>query len=169
MKTDEILTLFDYNYWANRRILDAAVQVVPEKVVLPVSLSWGSVHGTLVHTLSAEWIWRVRCQEGGSPTGLLDATEFPTLDSLRQRWDEEEQAMRAYLGSLSDEQLAQTIDYKNTRGQAYSMVLWSILVHVVNHGTQHRAEVAHFLTEFGQSPGDIDFSIYLQNCAPSAR
>ena len=160
MKTNEILTLFDYNYWANRRILDAAAQVMPEQMVMPTSLSWGTVHGTLVHTLSAEWIWRVRCQEGVSPSSLLDAAEFSTLDRLRQRWDEEEQAMRSYLGAMADEDLAQTIDYKNTRGLPHSMVLWSILVHVVNHGTQHRAEVAHFLTDFGQSPGDVDFIVY---------
>ena len=61
---------------------------------------------------------------------------------------------------MADEDLVQTIAYKNTRGLEHSMVLWPILVHVVNHGTQHRAEVAHFLTDFGQSPGDVDFILY---------
>jgi uncharacterized damage-inducible protein DinB len=39
--------------------------------------------------------------------------------------------------------------------------LWRCLVHVVNHGTQHRSDAAVMLTNFGQSPGGIDFTLFL--------
>jgi uncharacterized damage-inducible protein DinB len=35
------------------------------------------------------------------------------------------------------------------------------MIHVMNHGTQHRSEAAAILTSFNQSPGDLDFTMYL--------
>ena len=50
-------------------------------------------------------------------------TEFPTVEALRARWREEEQAMRAYLASLADDKLQQFIKYKTTRGVPFDNVL----------------------------------------------
>ena len=40
-------------------------------------------------------------------------------------------------------------------------ILWHCLYHVVNHGTQHRSEAAALLTDYGSSPGDLDFTLFL--------
>ena len=34
--------------------------------------------------------------------------------------------------------------------------VWQMLVHVFNHGTQHRSEAALVLTQEGHSPGEMD-------------
>jgi uncharacterized damage-inducible protein DinB len=39
--------------------------------------------------------------------------------------------------------------------------VWQTIVHVVNHGTQHRSEAAAILTGYGQSPGELDFDTFL--------
>ena len=107
-------------------------------------------------------VWRLRCAEGISLSALPDENDFPTVEVLCEHWLDEEQKMRAYLNSLSDEVLTQTVHYKTTKGVPYENVLWNLLVHVVNHGTQFRGEAGIALTAYGQSPGDLDLLLYFR-------
>jgi uncharacterized damage-inducible protein DinB len=159
VNVQEIRTLYDYNCWATDRILDRAEQVSPEIFIS------AKLHSTLVHMLSAEWVWRSRWQ-GVSPTSMLDPNEFPTLDALRARWDQERRHMYAFLDTLGDSALSQTIAYTNTRGHGYTDLLWQMMMHVLNHGTQHRSELAMLLTELGHSPGDLDIIAFVRESAP---
>jgi uncharacterized damage-inducible protein DinB len=162
MQVSDILTLYEYNYWANQHLLDVASQLSEAQFAAPVPVSHKSVRGTLVHVMSAEWLWRSRLQEGVFPTAMLDETDFPTVGALRLRWENEEQTMRAYLSSLTDEALNGVVHYRTTKGTPASMILWHALFQVINHGMQHRSEAAVVLTSYGYSPGDIDFTLYLR-------
>ncbi|MFL5800933.1 MAG: DinB family protein [Roseiflexaceae bacterium] len=160
MNIQDILTLYDYNYWATRRILTAGAHVGLDQFLAPAAHSHGGLRGTLVHTLDTEYGWRMLCQNSTAMPDMAEAA-FPTLQALEQRWREEEQAMRAYLGSLTDDELAGHVRYTTSSGQARERVLWHCLLHVVNHGTQHRSEAAAILTGYGHSPGDLDFTLFL--------
>jgi len=162
MDKNDILTLCDYNYWATARVLNAAANVSPEQFAAPFKLSHGSLRGALVHVLGAEAVWRLRCQTGISPSALPAESDFPSLESLRVRWAEEEDAMRSFLAALTDDQLNQRIQYKTTKGVPFENVLWQLLAHVVNHGTQFRSEAAIALTEYGHSPGDLDMLAFFR-------
>ncbi|MBP8947783.1 MAG: DinB family protein [Candidatus Promineofilum sp.] len=163
MHCEEIQLLFAYNAWANERILAAAEGLSEAQYTADVlGLSHGSIRATFVHTLGAEIIWRRRCLEGVSPVTFLAAAEVPTFAALRQRWAAEDVALRAGVARLTDETLTAPITYHTMRGTPMDNPLWQILAHVVNHGTQHRAEAAVALTAFGCSPGDVDLIVYLR-------
>lgn len=162
MNSSEILLLYDYYYWANARILNALVRVTPEQFMARNSSSYGSLRGTLAHALFAETIWRRRLQGEQMPSGLPVEADFPTPQSLIEAWAREEPVMRAYLANLSDSALQATFQYKNTKGVPFQNVVWHILMHILNHSTQHRAEAAAMLTDFGQSPGDIDMIVFFR-------
>ena len=160
MQISEILLLYSYNYWATERILTAASKITGAQFIQPTAHCHGSLRGTLVHTLNAEWRWRLRWQTGSAPEKMCE-DNFPMVETLRRRWREEEQAMGAYLAGLQEDDLYGVVSYATPRGNRQN-ILWHLLVHVVNHGTQHRSEAAAMLTEYGQSPSDLDLVLYVE-------
>jgi len=160
MNKQDILTLYKYNQWANAKILESVRNVTREEFLAGASFPHGGLRGTLTHILFAEWIWRNRW-EGFSPTTRLQPEEFPTLEDLLQRWQEEEIRLMEFVEGVTDESLALPFHYSNTKGVPKENILWHAMAHVVNHGTQHRSEAAAMLTEFGCSPGDLDMIYFL--------
>jgi uncharacterized damage-inducible protein DinB len=160
MNKQDILTLYKYNQWANVKILNAASRVTKEQFLAHASFPHGGLRGTLVHILFAQWIWRNRW-EGSSPNYRLKPEEYPSFDSLHARWIPEEALLMAFAENVTDERLNEVVQYKNTSGVPKGQVLWKMMAHVVNHGTQHRAEAAALLTDFGYSPGDVDMIYFL--------
>jgi uncharacterized damage-inducible protein DinB len=160
--------LVDYHYWANARLLRAADGIDVAELVAPRAVPCGSLRGTFVHILSAEWIWRQRWL-GASPPAMLDERAFATLADVIARWDAEQQAMRAFLADQDDAALARPVTFTNTRGVVQAPVpLWQLLMHCVNHGTQHRSEAAIILTDLGRSPGDLDMALLLRERATAS-
>jgi len=164
MNTSDILTLYEYNYWANHQILYACSRVSPQQFMLPTSHSFGSLRGTLAHTLDGERAWRMLCQH--NTLAFFDALheqDFPSFSDLDQFWREEELAMRDYLAQLSDADLAGYIYYTTPEGNKRERLLWHCLLHLANHGTQHRSEAAAILTDYACSPGELDFTAFLND------
>jgi uncharacterized damage-inducible protein DinB len=162
MNKQDILTLYQYNQWADARILNTAANVTQEQFLAPAAFPHGGLRSTLVHTLFAEWIWRQRW-EGISPTVRFNPEDFPTLHSLQTRWLEEEKQLMDFVDRLSEERLNRTFSYTDTKGRPFTRLLWHAMAHVVNHGTQHRTEAAAMLTDFSHSPGDIDLIYFLSD------
>jgi uncharacterized damage-inducible protein DinB len=166
MQLTDITLLYNYNFWANARLLAAAKNVSVEQFLADAEFPYGGLRSTLTHVLEAEYIWRMRFEGQGHLAEEIPPTAFPALEALAKRMREEEQAMRAYLASLHDGDLEKSISYPIDEGKTRERMLWHCLVHVVNHGTQHRSEAAALLTRYGCSPGDLDFTVFLNEAHP---
>jgi uncharacterized damage-inducible protein DinB len=159
MLLDVIRSLYQYNAWANHRILIAVSNLTAEQFLARAGSSYPSVRDTLVHTMSAEWIWLSRWK-GSSPSAMFGATDFPKLQSIQTRWKTIEAETQQYIDQLNPSQLAEVVSYINTSDEKWAYPLWQQMIHQVNHATQHRSEVAAILTAFGCSPGDLDYLVY---------
>jgi uncharacterized damage-inducible protein DinB len=159
MLLDVIRSLYQYNLWANHRISVATSQLTLEQFLAPTGSSYPSVRDTLVHTMSADWIWLSRWK-GTSPSALFEVSDFPTLRSIQIRWETIELETQQFIEHLNPFQLGEVVSYVNTRNETWAYPLWQQMIHRVNHATQHRSECAVILTHFGCSPGDLDYLVY---------
>lgn len=169
MNIQDIQLIYDYNYWANNRILAASKNVTQEEFAASASFPYGGLRGTLLHILDAEWGWRMFLQNNDWSAPDLDEAGFPILAAFQERWKKEEHEMRVYLASLRDEDLIAHRHYQTETGEPRDRILWHCLLHVVNHGTQHRSEAAAILTNYDASPGDLDFTLFLNEFPQSKK
>jgi uncharacterized damage-inducible protein DinB len=159
MQIEQIKKLYDYNGWANERLWQAVAGLSMEQLNIDMHNGIGSIFITLIHLVGATWIWRSRW-EGGMPTHMLPLEDFPTLQSIRKRWQEEEGHIQRFLTSLDDENLTREVQYIRPMapGRVFIMPLWISMLHLINHQTQHRSEIAMQLTAMNHSPGELGMS-----------
>ena len=66
--------------------------------------------------------------------------------------------MRAYLAALRDEMICEK---PFTAGEDTDLLLWQVLLHVVNHGTDHRAQLRRMVHDRGVKTGPQEFIFYV--------
>lgn len=139
--------LFQYNKWANQKVLGALCPIdsIPDRSI-----------SLLSHIAVAEIIWFGRIlkkdYEYHDPWELVDRVELPLkLHEFDQKW----------LDFISQEDdFQQLITYQNMKGDAYSNKLSDIAIHVVNHSTYHRGQIAIDLSENGMEAVSTDYIFY---------
>jgi uncharacterized damage-inducible protein DinB len=161
MTADNIRTLYDYTYWAHRHVWSCIESLTDEQFTQSLDYAFGSIRGQVVHTMNAEWIWFSRIRDT-SPKAMFTETEYPDRNALRAKWDSIEADVRGWLEALTDPMLENPIEYQNSKGTAFTQPLWSILLHVVNHGTDHRAQTLSMLYQLGAPTVEQDFIFYLR-------
>lgn len=164
MDLERIKALYDFNRWANGRVLEAAEKLSSEQFTKDLRNSFPSIRDTLVHIMGAEWIWLERWK-GNSPKALLAALEFPTVLFIRNRWPEIEQEQRKFIAGATEESLKKVIAYTNLKGVPYQYPLWQMLQHLVNHSTYHRGQITTMLRQLGAEPVATDFLVYYDTIA----
>jgi uncharacterized damage-inducible protein DinB len=153
---EDIANLFAYGRWATGKTLESAAVLDPEEFVKPIGGSFGSVQGTLAHLYGADWVWLERFQ-GRSPSSLPGAESLASLTTIRERWDPVHRGLRELVESLAPGRLAEPLTYVNFAGQTWTYPVGEALVHVANHGTYHRGQVATLLRQLGKKAASTDY------------
>jgi len=157
----EIQRLYDYNSWANERVLESLRPIGQEVFLANKKASHGSIRGIVAHIAGAEWIWLERWK-GFSPPRLLSETEFETLEVARDRLLKIDHDLREFVGRLTQVEVDSSRDYRTTEGKAYTNVLSDMLLHVVNHSSYHRGQITTLLRQSGAVPQPTDFIFFLR-------
>ncbi|MCI0421677.1 MAG: DUF664 domain-containing protein [Acidobacteria bacterium] len=159
MNPAEIRTLYDYNSWANQRVLESLQAIGQHDFTRNLGASHGSVRGIITHIAGAEWIWLERWK-GSSPVKLLAEPEFETVEIATRRLQGIDRDLAEFTGDLTQADLDGSRGYHSTEGKAYSSVLRDMLLHVVNHSSYHRGQIATLLRQMGAVPQSTDLILF---------
>ena len=155
MQRDGLLFMVRYHVRSNERILETTAQLTDDEYRRQALLDYETAHETLLHMLIVDWSWREFCIGNDDDDSYPEGWPFADLATITAYWRDEHARLLDYVGSIDDGSLNEELSWDGEDGRV-SAPRWAILMHVVNHGTQHRSELARYLTEVGHSPGDID-------------
>ena len=158
MKT--IRLMWDYTKWADARAFDAVAKLAPEPYLKDLGSSMKSVRDTMVHLVSAQWIWLSRWK-GASPKAMWTAGDTPTVAALREKSSALHGEIEAFVSAQTGATLAGDVTYQNLKGDTLKFPLGALFLHVVNHSTYHRGQVTTLLRQLGAQPVATDLAVFL--------
>ena len=167
MTRDDIALLYEYDRWANNRVVEAASALAPELFTRDQGGSFSSVRDTLVHILAGEWIWLTLWREQ-SPTAefiadlrkrreaIFNPAGFPDLAAVKSKWSEIEKDQADFVANLTDADLERMV---MSRGGELSLA--HLMQHLANHSTYHRGQVSLMMRQLHAEPVPTDFHVFL--------
>lgn len=145
-------SLFDYDRWANRRLVEVMKNAGPVPPRAP---------NLLMHLLRAQDVWHKRIEDGNHAD--VELWIEASLEDCAERVEKTDHRWQDLIGALSDGDLDKDVSYKNSEGTAFETPLREVLSHVVNHGTHHRGQIALVLRENGVAPPPTDYIFYVRD------
>lgn len=148
-----IRTCIDYHLDMTRRVWDSILHITDEQFLVDDAYSRGSIRNLMVHLASTDRRWLAGLKNLPD-VGHLKFEEYSTKAEAHQTFEEVSRDLSEYSASLTIEELDQ-----NPKGLPNPR--WAVILHIINHGTDHRSTVLQRLHEFGAPTFDQDFIIWL--------
>jgi uncharacterized damage-inducible protein DinB len=168
MELPMIRELWEYHHWANRKLFDVAVALGEAVAARDVGAQFSAptVRGMFEHLVATD---RLYCEAwSGRPRPA--AVSVPRLAELRSPWDALEAEQRRFVAALADADLDRVVEWRRGDGTLGRRPLRLLLLHVPNHATHHRSEIATMITMLSGSPPDTGMnSFYAATREPAAR
>lgn len=158
MNANAFRHLYAYHFAENRKMWQRYISpLTDEQFTRDVTYSHGSLRNQIMHLISVDdtWFSELRGDEIPEP---LNPVDFDNRENIRAHWDRVEQRMRDYLTILQDDSL---FDKPFADGEDKDLILWQVLLHVVNHGTDHRAQILRELNDLGVRTESQDYIFYV--------
>ena len=148
-----------YNRWATLRLLDAYGHVGAADAARASGGSFPSLRDNLLHILWVDHLWLARLH--GSPPPQPPAPQrYPDAAALRLEWEPLLQHWLDTASQWADPELTQVVRYRNSKGEDCESTIEQIVLHLVNHDSYHRGQLAHRMRELGLTPPSTDLIVY---------
>jgi uncharacterized damage-inducible protein DinB len=173
MTKDDIQLLYEFDRWANHRVLQAASTLSAEEFTRDLGGSFRSVRDTLVHIIRSEQGWLTCWKEHSpSPTFVIDfwtrhnalfnPNAFPDLAAVHLKWTEVEREQLDFVNRVTNESLQRLLPVRTTQ-----ISLAHLMHHLANHSTYHRGQVTLMMRQLHKEPLATDFAMFLMQGRPA--
>ena len=167
MTKDDIQLLYEYDRWANNRVLQAVAALSPEQFTHDLGGSFRSVRDTLVHIIGGEWIWLAYWKETSHSSAFLkdlikrrdalfNPVAFPNVPAVQLKWAEVEKEQVEFVNRVTNESLETMLPFRTTQVR-----LVHLMQHLANHSTYHRGQLALMMRQLDSVPLPTDFHVFL--------
>jgi len=158
MNADAFRHFYNYHFSENRNIWETYITTLSDtQFTQDIHYSIGSIRNQIVHLMSVDDTWFSDLR-GVAPPDPFEPEQFNDRAVLRAYWDGVEQRMRDYLATVSD---AMLFEKPIAEGEDKDLILWQVLLHVANHGTDHRAQLLRALNDLGVETTSQDYIFYV--------
>ena len=153
--SDTLTTLFSHNLWANLHLLERCAGLTGEQLAASLSGTYGSIHDTLQHIVTAERSYFSRISTGRPYRRPKDAPPMTIAEMIESARASGSGLIEGAPKVKVDETVQ--VDWEGTPRDVPKTV---ILTQVINHATEHRAQVMAILTQLGIQPPELDSWTY---------
>ena len=157
---DTLRTLMRYKAWANELVFAAVAKLPEAELTAPRKIVFGSLLRTLNHVYAMDDVWRAHLEARPHGYATRNPEVCPSLAELRDAQVGMDAWFVRYADSLSQED--EIVTFHFIGGGAGSMSRRDILLHVANHGTYHRGNVASMMYQAGVAPPTTDLPVFLK-------
>jgi uncharacterized damage-inducible protein DinB len=159
MNANAFRHFYNYHFTENRKMWDSYIMPLSyEQFTQAVDYSHGSVRDQIIHLMSVDAVWFSELR-GVEPSEPSPPATFDDRKLIRVHWDNVEQRMRDYLAELRDDMLFDKPIEEPEEDK--DLIVWQVLLHVVNHGTDHRAQLLRVLNDLGVKTTSQDYIFYV--------
>jgi len=183
MTNDDIQLLYEYDRWANNRVLQAASTLSAEEFTRDLGGSFRSVRDTLVHIVGSESTWLTYWIEPSPSSAFLtdlwtrhdalfNPAAFPDLAAVRRKWAEVESEQIEFVNRVTRQSLGESLGQSASRSPRQPLTrmlpvrttqisLAHLMQHLANHSTYHRGQVALMMRQLAAEPLATDYAMFL--------
>ena len=147
-----------YSHWASHKLLTYALTIPSEDLERHIGNSHGNIVQTFQHIYYGDRIWYSRLNGTPRPgTEFADPDPGPSISDLDRDWWP---VLSAYEELVRNADPYGVLSYKTLKGQAFERPNWQTILHIVNHGTYHRGQIAAMMRQQGHHPPGTDLIYY---------
>jgi len=164
---DYLLSLLDFNVWANGQYFDQIRDLPDDEVTKQRPSLMNNLLISVNHLLVIDKVWLAHMKGETHPFTGLQTMLHEDVDELLAAKKAMDAEIRDYVAGLSGDELEEVVDYELMGGNAGSLARYMIITHLAIHGSFHRGFIGDMFGQIPIMPAGQDIPVWERATRPA--